>query len=160
MILLIPTLFQMIDYLKKHASFFILFLLVQISLSEYSSDHQDPVRLCHHQSSFGFDSNSYLDQFKYLARTFINIFYVMFLNLQKYQMLKGNLVLHIIIYLLKYLIFDCYRFYLIKEVLFISILIYLQFSNSNFFIYLLFYLVLQSYYFNFYLMIFMKFSIL
>ena len=154
MILLIPTLFQMIDYLKKHASFFILFLLVQISLSEYSSDHQDPVRLCHHQSSFGFDSNSYLDQFKYLARTFINIFYVMFLNLQKYQMLKENLVLNIIVNLLKYFNFDCYYFYLMKELFFI--LVYLLFSNLNFFIDLLFYLILQNYYFDFYLIIFMK----
>ena len=154
MILLIPTLFQMIDYLKKHASFFILFLLVQISLSEYSSDHQDPVRLCHHQSSFGFDSNSYLYQFKYLARTFINIFYVMFLNLQKYQMLKENLVLNIIVNLLKYFNFDCYYFYLMKELFFI--LVYLLFSNLNFFIDLLFYLILQNYYFDFYLIIFMK----
>ena len=154
MILLIPTLFQMIDYLKKHASFFILFLLVQISLSEYSSDHQDPVRLCHHQSSFGFDSNSYLDQFKYLARTFINIFYVMFLNLQKYQMLKENLVLNIIVNLLKYFNFDYYYFYLMKELFFI--LVYLLFSNLNFFIDFLFYLILQNYYFDFYLIIFMK----
>ena len=154
MILLIPTLFQMIDYLKKHASFFILFLLVQISLSEYSSDHQDPVRLCHHQSSFGFDSNSYLDQFKYLARTFINIFYVMFLNLQKYQMLKENLVLNIIVNLLKYFNFDYYYFYLMKELFFI--LEYLLFSNLNFFIDFLFYLILQNYYFDFYLIIFMK----